>query len=134
MCKNQLGRRNLTPEQRTYLMGKQSEAEKMAEKFHGNRYVQVSGSKTDPLKKGKTMQRIADEYGVGYGTVARAEDFAKGLDAAEKSSPGIKQAILTGEVKAPKQVIANIRKLPENERPAAVEAIKRGELKEAQRP
>ena len=30
ICKNQLGRRNLTPEQKYYLMGKQYEAEKAA--------------------------------------------------------------------------------------------------------
>ena len=30
ICKNQLGRRNLTPEQRRYLVGKQYEAEKRA--------------------------------------------------------------------------------------------------------
>ena len=29
ICKNQLGRRNLTPEQKKYLIGKQYEAEKM---------------------------------------------------------------------------------------------------------
>ena len=34
ICKNQLGRRNLTPEQRRYLVGKQYEAEKLA---HGGR-------------------------------------------------------------------------------------------------
>ena len=35
ICKNQLGRRNLTPEQKYYLMGKQYEAEKAA--HGGNR-------------------------------------------------------------------------------------------------
>ena len=33
ICKNQLGRRNFTPEQKYYLMGKQYEAEKAA---HGS--------------------------------------------------------------------------------------------------
>ena len=33
ICKNQLGRRNLTPEQKYYLMGKQYEVEKAA---HGS--------------------------------------------------------------------------------------------------
>ena len=79
-------------------------------------------------------QRIADEYGVGYGTVARAEDFAKGLDEADKISPGFREAVLAGEVQIPKQAISAIGKLPDEKRPAAVEAIKRGEFKEAQRP
>lgn len=131
MCRNQLGRRNLNDEQRTYLMGRQSEAEKMTEKFHGNQYVEVGGSETDRAKPGRTMQRIAEEYGVGYGTVDRAEKFAKGLDAAEKASPGIRDAVLSGEVKAPKSVIAEIRNLPEEKQKEAAEAIKRGEIETA---
>lgn len=132
MCSNQLGRRNLTDEQKTYLLGKQYEAQKMTSKFHGNQYI--SGrAQNEPHQKGRVYEAIAKEHGVGNMTVKRAEHFAKGLDEADKFSPGIKQAVLTGEVKAPKQVIADIRKLPEEKRPAVVEAIKRGELKEAQR-
>ena len=36
ICKNQLGRRNLTPEQKKFLIGKQAEAEKQIKSFHGN--------------------------------------------------------------------------------------------------
>ena len=39
ICKNQLGRRNLTPEQKKFLMGKQYDAEKQAEGFHGNQHT-----------------------------------------------------------------------------------------------
>ena len=40
ICKNQLGRRNLSPEQKRYLIGKQYEAEKKAAKiFRGNQYT-----------------------------------------------------------------------------------------------
>ena len=44
ICKNQLGRRNLTPEQKKYLIGKQYEAEKSshgASRFQGNQYSKV---------------------------------------------------------------------------------------------
>lgn len=128
MCSNQLGRRNLTDAQRAYLLGKQYEAQKMA--AGGDR---KSSRQNDDLKGLKTKDIIAKEHHVGGSTVERAEHFAKGLDEADRVSPGIKQAVLTGEVKAPKQVIADIRKLPEEKRPAAVEAIKRGEIREAQR-
>ena len=41
ICKNQLGRRNLSPEQKRYLLGKQYEAEKKAAKiFRGNQDLQ----------------------------------------------------------------------------------------------
>ena len=43
ICRNQLGRRNLTDEQKSYLIGKQYEAQKMtkgaADGFRGNQYV-----------------------------------------------------------------------------------------------
>lgn len=127
MCRNQLGRRNLTDEQRTYLIGKQSEAEKMTEKFRGNQYVTVGRSETDQAKRGKTMQRIADEYGIGYGTVQRAEHFAKGIDSAEKVSQGFKDTVLSGAVKVPKSAISEIRNMPDEEKKETVKKIMLGE-------
>ena len=47
ICKNQLGRRNLTKEQKKYLIGKQYEAEKATngavDGFRGNQYSKVVG-------------------------------------------------------------------------------------------
>ena len=39
ICKNQLGRRNLTPEQKKFLMGKQYSSEKRTEAFRGNQHT-----------------------------------------------------------------------------------------------
>ena len=39
ICKNQLGRRNLTPQQKKYLIGQRYEAEKQADAFHGNQHT-----------------------------------------------------------------------------------------------
>ena len=56
ICKNQLGRRNLTPEQKKFLMGKQYSSEKRTEAFRGNQHtVKKSGSvqsghKQKPMK------------------------------------------------------------------------------------
>ena len=44
ICKNQLGRRNLTPQQFKYLIGQQYDAEKLAERFRGNQYTSVERS------------------------------------------------------------------------------------------
>ena len=45
ICKNQLGRRNLTPEQKKFLMGKQYSSEKRTEAFRGNQHTaKKSGS------------------------------------------------------------------------------------------
>lgn len=104
MYKKQLGRRNLSDEQKTYLMGKRNEAEKLA--------VGAPSKKVQngPLRaKGKTAQRIADEYGVGYGTVLRAEQFAKGVDALSEVSKEAADKILSGTAKVPKAAVAELK-------------------------
>ena len=49
ICKNQLGRRNLTPQQFKYLVGQQYEAEKLANRFRGNQYTSSSRSACDQI-------------------------------------------------------------------------------------
>lgn len=129
MCRNQLGRRNLSDEQKTYLIGKQYEAQKMTEKFHGNQHS--GGHQNDDYRPGRTKNKIAEALGIGSATVERAEHFFKGLDAAEEASPGIRGAILSGEVKAPKSVIAMIRNIPDEQKKEAAEAIRSGEVSAA---
>ena len=104
ICKNQLGRRNLTPEQKYYLMGKQYEAEKKAAKiFRGNQYTlakKSGGDHGDNHHSGKkTCDRIAEENGVSRASVLRASHYTRGIDIADNLSPGIKQKVFSGEVK-----------------------------------
>ena len=104
ICKNQLGRRNLSPEQKRYLLGKQYESEKKAEKiFHGNQYTlakKSGGSHDDTHHSGKkTCERIAEENGVSRASVLRARHYTKGIDIADTLSPGIKKKVFSGEVK-----------------------------------
>ena len=49
-----------------------------------------------------SVATIAEEHGLSNTAVRRAVEFGRGLDAAEKVSPGIKDAVLAGKVKAPK--------------------------------
>ena len=51
ICRNQLGRRNLTDEQKTYLIGKQYEAQKQTQAFKGNQHTKVGGSQNDTHQK-----------------------------------------------------------------------------------
>ena len=104
ICKNQLGRRNLTPEQKKYLIGKQYEAEKKAAKiFRGNQYTlakKSGGAHDDNHHSGKkTCDRIAEENGVSRASVLRASHYTRGIDIADTLSPGIKQKVFSGEVK-----------------------------------
>lgn len=110
MCRNQLGRRNITDEQKTaligeaykaqksYLRGKQYEAEKMTQGTN-NQYVQAKNENGQNVHfqsrreiKDGTAGRIGKEYGVNGRTIRRDAEFAKGIDMAEKTAPGIKAA------------------------------------------
>ena len=104
ICKNQLGRRNLSPEQKRYLLGKQYEAEKKAAKiFRGNQYTlakKSGGDHGDNHHSGKkTCDRIAEENGVSRASVLRASHYTRGIDIADNLFPGIKQKVFSGEVK-----------------------------------
>ena len=64
--------------------------------------------------------------------VRRAEHFAKGVDAAEKVAPGIKQEILTGNIKPTEKAVAAIAKAPPEERPALVQQLRQAKETEKQ--
>ena len=124
ICKNQLGRRNLTPEQKKYLIGKQYDAEKCSNGGDRKSAVAKSGCQIGNLiPASKTCQKVAKENGVGMRTVFRAEEFAKGVDAAEEAVPGTRQKVLSGEVKPTAAEIASVARAPPEERPALVEKI-----------
>lgn len=121
ICKNQLGRRNLTDAQKTYLIGRQYEAQKMT--VGGDR---KSKAQNGLLIKGDTAETIAKEHNIGRNTVKRAEKFVKGVDAAEKIECGVKDAILSGKSKVPKTVIAGIPKMPPQEQREVITVAKTG--------
>lgn len=103
ICKNQLGRRNLTAEQKKYLIGKQYRAEKSShgagKGFRGNQFKKVVSHKNDDLPNFKrTRDRIAQENNVGASYVERAEHYSQGVDTAEKVVPGIRQEIFSGKI------------------------------------
>src|SRR5262245_42040142 len=75
MITNQLGRRNLTPEQKSYLRGKRYNREKR----QGERTDLTSGD--NHQKSDTTSKALAVEYGVGRATIERDGAFAEGLDA-----------------------------------------------------
>lgn len=134
ICNNQLGRRNLTTENKRYLIGKRYDAEKILrhinKEFRGNQHTKVVTDQNDQLptseKKSSTVtrDRIARETGTSSGYVQRADEFAKGVDAAEEAVPGIKKEILSGKIKKPAKEIAEIAKAPIEERRALTENLR----------
>ena len=124
ICKNQLGRRNLTPEDRKYLIGKQYEAEKQSVGApEGNQNRSFQWYQNDTIENRRTSERIAKENNVSRSSVVRAERFAQGVDAAEEAVPGARKEILSGRVKATDKAIASIAKADPEERPQMVDLI-----------
>ena len=128
ICKNQLGRRNLTPQQFKYLIGQQYEAEKRTEQFHGNQHTLVCESgriqNESDHRPERTRYRIARENKTSASFVQRAGHFAQGVDAAEEVAPGIKQEILSGSIKPTEKAVAAIAKAPPEERSALVQQLR----------
>lgn len=128
ICKHQLGRRNLTPEQKKFLMGKQYDAEKQADGFHGNQHtrpVPSAGAQNEHRQAAeKTCERIARENHISASAVRRAALFAAGVDLAEELCPGIRQRVLSGDLKAPDALFERLAKAGPEDYDALLEQIK----------
>ena len=126
MYKNQLGRRNLTDEQRTYMIGKMYEARKksVGAPTGNTNNSKVNADKMSELKtprgiKDGTAGEIGKEVGIDSRSVRRAEKFTKGVDALREVSPEAAGKVLDGKTGATK---ADVRELATAE-PAIVEAF-----------
>lgn len=133
MYRNQLGRRNLTEEQRVYMVGKLYEARKNTEAFKGNQYTDKSGdgqnvhNQTRREQRNGTAGEIGKEYGMDGRTVRRAEKFAKGVDALKQVSKDAADKVLSGKAKVKKQDIAAVAVAEPELQQQAARAIEKGE-------
>lgn len=99
---NQLGRRNVTSEQASYLRGKRYNMEKVD---HGG--DRKSKDQND-LLNGTTATRLADEYKVSEPTIKRDGKFAEAVDTlSDALGDTARTAILSGEAKVTKQDVAD---------------------------
>ena len=132
ICNHQLGRRNLTPERRKYLIGKRYEMEKQVSQNRGNQYTSAKKDATDQNdpcqnKSGShvTRQRIANETGTSEGYVQRAEKYMNGVEAADEAAPGAREEILNGKIKAADREICAIAKAPKEQRSEIVAELRK---------
>ena len=128
ICRNQLGRRNLTLEQKKYLIGKQYEAEKSShgakDGFRGNQYSDLVKGQNDHLPKMTTRERIAQETNTSDSYVRRAEEYANAVDLADEAVPGIKNEILSGSLSATNDEIVKFAKTAPEQRAAYAEKLR----------
>ena len=126
ICKNQLGRRNLTFQQKKYLIGKQYDSEKAS---HGgdrkSEEVKSSGQKAHLIADKKTAERIAEENGINEKTVRRAAQYSRAVDLADEVEPGIRKEILSGAIKATDKEITALASAEPEERPTLIEELRK---------
>lgn len=135
ICRNQLGRRNLTPQQKKYLIGQRYEAEKMANGGDRKSVHAKSVVQNEPLISAHvTRSNIAKDTNTSESFVMRAGWYAQGIDAAEEAIPGIKQEILTGAIKPPETAVAAVAKAGPGERPQLAAALKTAKDGRTQKP
>ena len=111
ICKNQLGRRNLTPEQKKFLIGKQYSVEHRKPGGNGNNQHTAAAKKTaleelcqiDTIPptsaEASIRKQIAGRNNVSESYVVRSEKFMRGLEIMEQMMPGTKEKILSGQFK-----------------------------------
>lgn len=134
MCRNQLGRRNIN--EATWMKLIQEEHDAMVKSegapVGNNRASKQLGENNQVVfrkDRNQTREFIAKEHNTSPAKVRYAVEFGRGLEEAEKVSPGIKAAVLSGEINVPKKEIADMRNMPDEEKKETVEAIKRGDYK-----
>ena len=128
MYKNQLGRRNLTDEQKMFLIGKLYESRKHT---HGGQIGNQNASKrTDQNdksvsdnKQGWVVNQIAAEQGVSSATVKRSEAYAKGIEAIREREPELAESILKAEKKVPKIAVIEVAKAEPEDRDEMIDDI-----------
>lgn len=104
MIRNQLGRRNLSPEQQSYLRGLRYNREKS----QGKR-TNLTLDQNDPkLESASTAAVLAKEYNVSEATIKRDGEFAAGLESIGKENPKLKEEILKGQSKLKKKDICSL--------------------------
>ena len=111
ICKNQLGRRNLTPEQKKFLIGKQYSVEHRKPGGNGNNQytattqeaVQEELCQFDTIPptsvEASIRKQIAERNNVSESYVVRSEKFMRGVQIIDQMIPGMQEKILSGQFK-----------------------------------
>ena len=111
ICKNQLGRRNLTSEQKKFLIGKQYSVEHRKPGGNGNNQYTVTVE--EPVQEelcqidtipptsaeASTRKQIAERNNVSESYVVRSEKFMRGVQIMDQMIPGMQEKILSGQFK-----------------------------------
>ena len=132
MFKKQLGRRNLTSEQRTDLIGRMYEARKKnAGGQIGNKNAEKRCGKNDHIVSNldTTAKSVANEMGVGEKTVRLAEEYSRGIDAIRDVSDEAAATILRGNSGVKRRTVMDFPSLEPSAQEKLAKDILSGETK-----
>ena len=139
--KNQLGRRNLTPEQKKFLIGKQYSVEHRKPGGNGNNQHTAAAKKTAPEElcqidtipptsaEASIRKQIAERNNVSESYVARSEKFMRGVEIMEQMVPGMQEKILSGQFKVRDADMHHLAKAAYYDRAQILQDILHPELK-----
>jgi N6-adenosine-specific RNA methylase IME4 len=120
--RNQLGRRNLTDEQRAFIMHRLYGSVKLAP--HRPTEEEKKGEKFSPFSgHHATAEAIAHMIGVSYRTVQNAHRFGKVVEALQQVSPEAAERVLRGEVR---DALTELPKVPKEALSFVAEKIEEG--------
>ncbi|RZK65662.1 MAG: hypothetical protein EOO85_27990 [Pedobacter sp.] len=124
MIDNQLGRRNLAPEQVSYLRGLRYLREKKEKGRYSrdnqkgqNDLYELEGANTSEIVgegQQTTANRLGKQFNVSEKTIKRDAAYAQGL---EQLDPAFKQDILSGKIKIDKALVQELGKLDRHSEP-----------------
>lgn len=113
---NQLGRRNLTEDQKSYLRGKRYIAERKPLGGHP-KPENLNPQNADS----RTSVRLGQEYGVNHTTIERDAKFAAAVDTiAANAGEKARREILSGELQVTKQDVVKLAELPPSQQKVVV--------------
>ncbi len=126
---NQLGRRNLTVEQRNYLIGKKYKEQKKPQGGTGaNQHTKEQSGQN--VHQAKTAQKVAEEEKINEKTVRRAEKFTEAVDRlAETVGEEAKNKILAREINITQKDVKRLAGEAPEEQKKVIDMVAGGEAK-----
>lgn len=131
IIENQLGRRNLNPNQIAYLRGKRYECEKkiVSNKEGANQHSNEVESHNGIQPDNNTSRKLGAEYGIGRNTVLRNARFSKVVDILPEE---VKSSVLSGNEKITHPETEAILKMPKPIQTKFIKEVEKGTtIKEA---
>lgn len=137
MYRKQLGRRNLSEEQKDYMIGKMYEARKnsqggdrRSEEFSNGQNVHLKDRRE---QRNGTAGEIGKEFGIDGRTVRRAEKFSKGIDALREVSKEAADKVMFGNSGATKTEVSAVATMTSAEKKKFAKDVVSGEIKKNRR-